>query len=342
MTLHSPKRATISEVARLAGVSIGTVSNVLNGKGRFSETTRRRVLWAASELQFAPNALIRALQSGRTNTIGVFTWRVYLGGSRDVSLDMLRGISRGLSEHSLDALLYARHPHEGEVEAAYFMDGRVDGVILAPGGLNRAGVDALAASGLMGVLLYQRYVPGRLASVRIDNASGIAAAVDHLVRLGHRRIAFVSPLYSDDFHERYEAYCNALEAHGIVPDRRLAATSVTEHGPDLEHAVLALIQREHPATAILAGNDGLALRTLEILANRGVSVPGDVSVVGFDDAPDAATARLTTIRQPAEELGFQAAVLMKRLLEGRNGADCHMVLPVHFVPRETTGPPAYV
>jgi LacI family transcriptional regulator len=336
------RRSTIADVAKLAGVSVGTVSNVLNVKGRYSETTRRRVLWAASELQFAPNALIRSLQSGKTNTIGVFTWRLHLGGTKDVSLDTLRGISRGLAERNLDALLYARHPHEGGAEPTYFLDGRVDGVILAPGGLSRDGVDAFAASGMCGVLLYQNHVPPSLGAVTIDNAEGVTAAVDHLVNLGHRRIAFVSPQYSDDFSERRDAYIAASERHGLVVDRRLVVADIADHDDSLERAALNLIRSEQPPTAILLGNDALALRLLQFLCGYGVRVPGDLSVVGFDDAPDARNARLSTIAQPAEEVGYQAALLVSQMLDGAPGAACRVRLPVRFLPRETTGPPAYV
>jgi len=332
------RRSTIAQVAELAGVSVGTVSNVLNGKGRFSETTRRRVLWAASELHFVPNALIRSLQSGKTNTVGVFTWRLHLGGRRNVSLDLLRGISRGLSEGSLDALLYSRHPHEGEVEPSFFMDGRVDGIILAPGGLPKEGVAALAEAGVRAVLLYQTYVPEPLAAVTIDNSSGVAAAVQKLIQLGHRRIAFISPLYSDDFRERYETFRSTLEANGITADRRLAATDVPDHGEELDQAVLNLIRRADPPTGIIAGNDGIALRVLEVLRSAGVHVPADISVIGFDDSPEAQALRLSTVRQPAEEVGYQAARLLCAMLRGERLSSQRVHLPVQFVDRETTAP----
>lgn len=334
------RRSTISDVARLAGVSVGTASNVLNEKGRYAEATRRRVLWAASQTNYAPNALIRSLQSGRTNTIGVFTWRMHLGAGRDVSLAMLRALSRGLSQYGLDALLYARHPHEGDVAPAYFLDGRVDGAILAPGGLTAEGATALASSGMPAVMLYQRVVPSEFGSVTIDNQSGVLSAVDHLVGLGHRRIAFVSTLYSDDFRERLEAYQSGLERHGIVPERRWVSTSVSAASASLEQAVMQMLRVADPPTAIIAGNDGFALNILDMLLRYGIRVPEDLSLVGFDDAPDAESARLTTVRQPAEEVGFQAALMMGRMIEGGSGFERHVHLPVSLIPRDTTGPRA--
>lgn len=331
----------MGEVARLAGVSVGTVSNVLNGKGRVAERTRRRVLAAAEALCFAPNALIRSLQTGKTNTVGVFAWRLHLTSGRSIATELLRGISRGLSEQSLDGLIYGRHPHEGELAPSFFADGRVDGLILAPGGLSPTGVEALASVGLSTVLLYQRHVPPSMGAVTIDNASGVRAAVEHLVRLGHTRIAFIAPTNSDDFRERRAAYESAMEAFSRPVRRCWTPELASDQERDVVLAVMALARSQEPPTAIIAGNDGIALCALETLASLGARVPGDVSVVGFDDTEQSRVTRLTTIRQPAEEMGYTAAVFIGRLMSGADPLECRVCMPVEFLPRETTGPPSY-
>lgn len=274
--------------------------------------------------------------------MGVFTWRLHLSTHHSVALSLLRGISLALSETSYDALLYARHPHEGGVEPTYFLDGRVDAVILAPGGLTEAGVASLAASGLPGVLLYEREAPGNLASVSIDNMGGVSAAMDHLVRLGHRRIGFVGPLYSRDFRERLAAYEHSLARHGLARQPRWVATDVTETDDVVADAVRCMIRAEEPPTALVAGNDGIALSVLAAARGLGLGVPGDLSVVGFDGSDAGRLANLTTIAQPAENVGATAARYVADLLGGRPGDQCRSELPVRFVARETTGPPAYV
>jgi DNA-binding LacI/PurR family transcriptional regulator len=333
------RHPTISDVARAAGVSVGTVSNVLNGKGRHSAATRARVIRAASSLYYRPNALIRSLQTGTTNTVGVFTWRIYLGAWHDMTLDLLRGISRGLALKGRDMLLYARHPHEGDVEPAYFLDGRVDAVILAPGGLSPADLEQLATTSLPIVTLYQSAIPPSVASVRIDNASGIAAIMDHLVALGHRRIAFVSPVYSDDFRERRQAYWDGLERHALAFSQEWSSLGMLPRETEVGAALQSLISMRDRPTALVCGNDGVALSAIQALSGMGLSVPADVSVTGFDDSPASASADLTTIRQPAETVGSQAAEYVEALLSGARGQDCRITLPVMPIFRGSAAPP---
>lgn len=336
------RRPTISDVARAAGVSVGTASNVVNCKGRHSETTRARVMQAAECLHFAPNALIRSLQTGTTNTVGVFIWRVFVGAWHEMTLGLLQGISRGLAEASRDVLLYSRHPHEGELQPVYFLDGRVDAVILAPGGLPRDGLQHLTASGLPTVTMYQSDVPDGVGSVRIDNCGGVAAVVDHLVELGHRKIAFVSPAYSDDFRERREAFRVARDRHGLDPREEWLRCDSDVGESDVAGIVARLATSGDRPTAIVAGNDGYAITALGVIEGLGLEVPREVSVTGFDDIGAARASNLTTVRQPADEVGFSAARMTLQMLNGTNGERPNAVLPVQLVTRGTTAPPAQV
>ena len=339
VALSVARHPTINDVARAAGVSVGTVSNVLNRKGRHSDATRAKVIRAAASMHYRPNALIRSLQTGTTNTIGVFTWRVYLGAWHDMTLDLLRGISKGLAETSRDVLLYARHPHEGDVDPGYFLDGRVDAAILAPGGLSPEGLEQLASSSLPVVTLYQSRIPASVASVRIDNASGIHATVEHLVKLGHRRIAFLSPAYSDDFCERRQAYLDAMERHDLAPRAEWAPLGELEREGDAGEMMDYMLGTRVLPTAIVCGNDGVAIAALRALRERGFAVPQDLSVAGFDDSAAAQSEDLTTVRQPAEEVGMTAARFVEALLCGARGEECRAVLPVQLITRGTTASP---
>jgi LacI family transcriptional regulator len=332
------RRATISDLARAAAVSVGTASNVLNGKGRHAETTRLRVIEAARNLQFVPNALIRSLQTGTTNAVGVFTWRLERGDWHDVTFDVLRGISRGLAEHGMDVLLYAAHPHEHNVEATYFLDGRVDAVVLAPGGLDREGIEAVAGAGVPVVALYQSDVPERVASVCIDNRMGVFDAMAHLVALGHRRIAFIGPTYTEDFRERRDAYGAGLARHGLRFDPDMCSAEGLGTPDTVGPELARLLSLGRAPTALLCANDGYALAVLELLRQREVAVPNSVSVVGFDGSAQALTVGLSTVRQPAEEVGAQAAQYARALVGGATLTECRTTLPVTYVAARTTAP----
>ena len=335
------RRATISDIALRAGVSVGTVSNVFNGKGRFAEDTRDRVLKAARDLHFTPNALIRSLQSGRTHTIGVFTWAVPFNTSRDISLLLLKGIMDGVTVADCDTLLYSRHPHEDEVTASFFLDRRVDGLILGPGGLSADGLQALAKAKLPTVAMYQGDVPDGIGAVNIDNVAGVTAAIQHLAALGHHRIAFYSSLHTFDFSERLRGYHAGLEQAGLPYDAALHVTSNTMlYREGMDEICDYLLALPCPPTAIIACDDSAAFALLEVLTGRGLNVPSDMSVIGFDDAPAASSSPgLTTIRQSAEQVGRLAAEFVQRILCGEPVSTCRRTLPVEFIVRHTTAPP---
>lgn len=331
---------TIRDVALRAGVSVGTVSKVFNNKGKLAETTRTRVLKAAEELNFAPNALIRSLQRGRTYAIGVFTWEVRVDPSRDVTMNLLNGLTEGIAALGCDTLLYSRLPTipgtPSNVPATTFLDGRIDGLVVTAENLDENAREVLATSGLPTVVLYSTDVPDGLAAVDIDNASGIRQAVDHLVALGHRRIAFHAPFYTSNYQDRYKGYLAALDIHGITPDPTLN-TYAPSGKPTIPEIANRLFTLAEPPTAILAGDDGLAFEWMQVLNERGLRVPEDVSLVGFDDSARAlAPPGLTTIHQPAHDVGVTAIHFLNRLLEGEPGESCRTVLPVSFIPRGTT------
>lgn len=329
---------TAYDIARLAGCSPSTVSNVFNNRGRCSEATRRRVLAAAEELHYTPNALVRSLQLGRTQTIGVFTWRVLASAGRSINTQVLQGATEALGRAQYDSLLYSLHPDEGQLGGpSLFLDGRVDGLITAPGGLTRQGLDALRDARLPTVALYQKDIPEELGSVGIDNRSGIVDAVQHLANLGHQHLAFVSPVYSVDFVERREAFLSSAASLGLQPT---LLTCTTAHEPHIQAFADRLLPSEGSPTAVIAGYDTVALDLYDRLVERGVDVPRDISLVGFDDSPGAAAPPgLTTIRQDACMVGALAAEMVVEMVGRGPAATRHLQLPVELVVRNTTAEP---
>lgn len=334
-------RITIRDVAKKAGVSVGTASKACNNKGKMTEQTRQRVLQVAAEMHFSPNALVRSLQSGRTHTVGIFTWSVQVDTVHDIAMSLLKGISDSIAEAGRDMLIYSHSvPGKPLVNAAKFLDGRVDGLILGPANLSPFDLEALASAGLSTVVLYRRDVPAGLGSVSVDNAAGIAAVMAHLVALGHRRIAFCAPRFTPDYQERFEAVCRNRSRHGLEHDPHLDVSLSDTGRSEAALACEALIALPFPPTAIVAGDDALAFHFIECLTERGLRVPADISVVGFDDCPAAGSGLgLTTVRQPAEEVGRTAGLLVGRLIGGTASEECRVNLPVELVVRGTTASP---
>ncbi|BDI28221.1 LacI family transcriptional regulator [Capsulimonas corticalis] len=319
---------------------MGTASKAMNNKGQLKAGTRQRVLQAAEELNFTPNALICSLQRGQTHTIGVFAWPVQIGAVNDITLPLLKGVADGVAGSGRDLLLYSDKPNQfPALTPATFLDGRVDGLILGPTTVKPEAVAMLANAGLPLVVLYNGDVPDSTGSVTIDNAAGVAAAVDHLVELGHRRIVFCGAMMTPDAAERYASYVSSLERHGLPYDSALSVIP-DDWISDFEEVCRMLIALPKPPTAIIAGDDASAFPLIEALKLCGKSVPEDISVVGFDDCPAAANSPgLTTVRQPAQEVGQLAGQLISRLLEGAPASECRVTLPVELIIRASTAPP---
>ncbi|MCW3054484.1 MAG: transcriptional regulator, LacI family [Chthonomonadales bacterium] len=332
--------STIRDVALLAGVAVGTASKAFNRKGTLSTETRKRVLEAAASLHYVPNALIRSLQQRRTYTIGVLTWKIRASAARDITLDLLKGISEGVTEGECDTLLYSRRPERmANITAATFLDGRIDGLIMGTNELDQSQLQALVESTLPVVVLYQRDVPQGLGWVDVDNRTGIASAVDHLIALGHRRIAFYAPFFTFNYSEREHGYRQALQRHGISPDPALCFIG-TRQAPHAGEACKVLLTLPDPPTALIAGDDAAAFECIAALEERGAHVPEAISVIGFDDVADAATSPgLTTIHHPAEQVGYTAARFVEQIIQGAAPEDCRSIQPVQLVVRNSTAPP---
>lgn len=329
----------LRDVAERAGVSVATASKALNDKAQVAPETRRRVREAADALHFMPNALVRSLQQGRTHTVGVCTWAIKSDSVQDITQSLLAGVAAGVASTGLDLLLYSLEPAvRRALTAASFRDGRVDGAILGPTVLSTSSLMGLAETGLPTVVIYRRDVPDSIGSVCIDNAAGVNAAVKHLVALGHRRIAFCGPQTTPDMRERFAAYRQGMKQYQLPWDTQLAVLSDDWH-IDPSAACDLLLALPDPPTALLAGDDYIAFGCWKALAARGINVPYDMSILGFDDCTAAAAAGLTTVRQPAEKVGRLAGQFIGNLIGGAPAAKCQSQLPVELIVRTSTAPP---
>ncbi len=328
---------SIVDVARRAGVSASTVSRSMRGGTNVAPATRKRVLQAARELAYVPSPAASQLASGHTGAVGV----IVPFSTRWFFAEAVAGAERALREAGLGLLLYNIGEPAGR--AGFFasmpLRRRVDAVLAIATSLTDAERSGLAALRVPIVAVGQRCAG--FPRVGVDDGSGAAAAVRHLVLLGHRDIAMITGLPDDAIgaattSARRAGFEQALEQAGIAPgpDRVVAAHWGVRGGV---LAMERLLTGANLPTAVVAESDEMAFGAMQAMRRSGLDVPGDVSLVGFDDHEMAAAADLTTIAQPVQLQGELAARLLLDALDGAEPGD--VVLPTRLVVRGSTGPP---
>ena len=333
-------RATIRDIAELAGVSVATVSRVINGRPDVAPETRDVVLRHVREHNFTTNRSARALSVGRTGFVG-FTMPFVRA---DYFAAILSGALEAAYEQELRLVLCATHSeHDREVSLLERLtDGATDGAIILLPEESSAELMALQSGEYQFVVADPRVaLDAGIPAVSASHRAGAKAATDHLLSLGHRRIAHISgPRGWAATEERIEGYHAALAASGVLPSPALVIEGDFE-SPSGHAAAQRLLDVPDPPTAIFASNDNMAFGVLQAARERGLSVPDDLSVMGFDDAELAriVTPRLTTVRQPLAELGRTAMSLLTRLLEGQRVEALRVELATRLVVRDSTAPP---
>ncbi|WP_304172463.1 LacI family DNA-binding transcriptional regulator [Limnochorda pilosa] len=334
-------RATIEDVAREAEVAPSTVSLAFNDPERVRPATRARVLAAARKLNYRPRAIARRLAARRADMRAVVvpnTRNPFFG-------KIFQGIDTEARRAGLDVMLFTTE-NDPDVERQRLeavVRNRADGVILV--GEHRKGPDPaadllaeLVAMGIQ-VVLVERQVPG-IPSVWGQKREGCFQAVEHLIGLGHRRIAFIGGLLEQGgSYQRLEGYRRAMAAHGLeVRPEWVAEGGFSPAGG--REAASRLLARHPELTAFVAANDLMAIGVLRALREAGRRVPEEASVVGFDDIPEAAfvVPALTTVDMPMERLGRRAMELMLRGLHGEGLDGVEEGLPTELRVRESTGP----
>jgi LacI family transcriptional regulator len=332
----------MSDVARLAGVHKGTASRALNPDtaGQVNGATAQRVQAAARRLAYVPNAAARSLRTHRSHTVGVLIPDL----TNPLFPPIVRGIEDVLAEAGYTALI-ANTDNDEERERDRFeaLRGRqVDGFVLATARREHALLERALADGTR-VVLVNRSTDRRLfSSVVADDAGGVADAITHLVGLGHRRIAHLAgPATVSTGAIRASAFRRCVKTRGLsaVDCRVVSCLGYSEVAG--RRAMADLLDGAAPPTAVLCGNDLIALGALRALRERGIACPRAVSVVGFNDMPfmDEVQPALTTVRVPHHDLGAQAARLLLDQLDGRPAAKLSR-LPVELVVRGSTSVPS--
>jgi DNA-binding LacI/PurR family transcriptional regulator len=332
--------ATIKDVAQLSGVSTTTVSEVLNKGWRpVNKETRKRVLEAAQQLDYRPNALARGLVGKRMNTVGVVFSQWEAPQSSPFVLGALLGVLSQGASRKQDTLLFNLEHWERAIQRLPDMcDGRCDGLLLMTPPEDSPLPEALFSTKMPCVLVSEQDRLGQVPSVDVDNFRAAFQMTNTLLQMGHRRVAFVRDPATHEAvtgfaRERRAGYCQAMIAAGVYDPTIADLAGETA-------AMLAALSSERP-TAFFCMYDDLALRLLKQLEHLRVRVPDEISVVGFDDIPQAATNRpaLTTVRQPIKGLGERAVEMLLGLIDGAIPAGHRELLPTELVLRGSTAPP---
>jgi LacI family transcriptional regulator len=333
-------RATIRDIADAAGVSIATVSRVLNGRPDVSPVTREAVLRVVREQGFSMNRSARALSGGRTGLVGVTLPIVHV----EYFSRILWGASEALYEHDMRVVLCpTMHERDREVTLLeQLLQGTTDGALLLLTRESNEELRALERKGFPFVVLDPRYpVDESTPVVSAAHWAGAKAATEHLVSRGHRRIGVITgPHGWVASVDRLDGYQAALAAAGVLADPDLIAKG-NFTGESGRAAASRLLSLPDPPTAIFAFNDEMAVGAMRVAEQRGLRLPDDLSIVGFDDLEKAEIVRpaLTTLRQPLAEMGRMAVSLLTRLVEDQPIEAMRVELATKLVVRDSTAPP---
>lgn len=333
-------RATLVDVARLAGVHTATASRALNPstRGQVSESTATRVVQAAKALNYHPNRMARGLRTNRTFTVGVLIPDI----ANPLFPPIVRGIEDTLARAGYTALL-ANSDNDPETERLHvetMVARQVDGLIMATARRNDPLVEHVTASGVPVVLVNRRSEDDRIPSVVPDDEKGISLAVRHLASLGHTRIAHVAgPLHVSTGQARHRAFLESMRREALEPDDDLIAFANWFTVEEGARAFRALLRTSKRFTAIVTANDLIAIGCYDVMAERGLRCPEDLSITGYNDIPllDKLRPPLTTVRFAHYELGATAAQLLLEPTEGTGtSARTILVEPTLVVRGSTT------
>lgn len=327
------RRPTIMDVAAAAGVSIATVSKAVNGRYGVASETVDRVLAVVADLGYESSLIASSMRSRTTGVIGVL-----VADFEPFSAEILKGVGQALSDSRYDLLAYSgsHGTAEGwERRSLSRLSGTlIDGAIIVTPTVVNVGAEVPV------VAIDPHTGPADLPTVECDSFGGALQATRYLIELGHSRIGFIAG--RTDLRSsiaRDAGYRRALADAGLPVDPALVGSGSYRQDA-VRVAALEMLSRVDRPTAIFAANDISALEIVKVAAELGLDVPEDLSIIGFDDVPEASasTPALSTVRQPMQTLGAEAVRMLLSLMQGDSPVATHLKLPTRLVPRATTAP----
>lgn len=326
---------SIEDVARACGVSISTVSRVINKLPSVKEKNRIRVLEAVKRLRFHPSVVAQRLATGKSNVIALVIPRYEGIFYSFYALELLRGIGTLCAELKLDLLL-----HLTDLRTAPGTISGVGGIIFADIIGNRPQLEEALGYGIPCVVINHYVEDLKVSCIAVDNAGGAESAVDYLVSLGHRRIAHISgDVVSQAAAQRLQGYCTSMKKHGLGPDEKLILKTDYSRG-QARLAAEKMLELPQPPTAVFVASDSMALEVMAVVKERGKEIPRDLSIIGFDDNPSGlyGPVSLTTVKQPLIKMAQESVKLLNQLMS-KKGSECKKILlPTELVIRESCRP----
>lgn len=336
-------RPTIRDVARRADTSTQTVSRVANGSPHVASQTRERVLAAMKELDYEANHLARALVTRSTHMIGIVAYDManpYFG-------QLVRSIEDAAFSRGYNVLI-GNTDADLQRELAYlhvFTRRRVDGILASASSITKESFEAWSRVSCPVVFLEDFFANNACSFVTANNREAAREAVEHLLSLGHRRVAMLAaPLTGNvAVRDRFMGYLDALSSYGVPRDPSLVGSCEEQTEEGAYRAMNALLQAGEAPTAVFCQNDTGAIGAMRCILDAGLEIPKDISVVGFDDVPVASMLRvpLTTVRLPIQETGSAAVQLLLERIEGGPAIPPRkIVLQARLIVRQSTARPS--
>ena len=336
MVFRSIDMTTINDIAKALDVSKSTVSKALNGYPDVAAETHARVLEAAAELGYRPSAAAQSLSLGRTNRMGLF-----LNTSLDYVLDYLTGTiaqaTRQANSHGKHLLLYAALDDEPNKLFEVFGSREIDGVILFSSNYPTEMLQALFEARYPFVIMGKQVDKPAVSYVVSDYYDGSVQGTEYLLAQGHRRIGFMTrPILGITSQQRLQGYLDTLAAAGVEPDENLIVETHMQRGSGAA-AAQVMLDLPDPPTAIFAFHDLLAIEVIEVVRSRGLRVPQDVAVMGFDGlrVGRMISPHLTTIQQPLGRIGQRVVDVLNSRIEVPDAPVVQEVLPVELIIRDS-------
>jgi len=336
--------ATLKDIARQVGVSVTTVSRALAGYDDVAAETRERILESAAALGYHPNLMARRLQKQRTDTLGFIMPTFGPRFSDPFFSEFLAGIGNEAAAHGYDLLVSTHAPDSDREREAYqraVRGGWVDGLIVVRTRENDERIQTLCDHDFPFVAFGRTDCDCDFPFVDEDGDAGMRLLVQHLIDLGHRRIAFIAPPAGLMFGRyRLRSFQQTMADNGlpVSPDLIVEGDMTQRGGAEVVDTLLNLAERP---SAVIAGNDLMAIGAINRIQQRGLRVGQDIAVAGFDDIPLSGytTPPLTTVHQPIYEIGRRTCAMLIEIVNGRSPAQPHILLTPELVIRESSGQP---
>ncbi|MDA3879245.1 MAG: LacI family DNA-binding transcriptional regulator [Prolixibacteraceae bacterium] len=330
--------ASMNEVAKKAGVSVATVSRVLNNSTNVNDETRARILKAIKALNYQPSRVAKRLRSKSvsSNLLGVLIPDI----ENPFYVDVLRGIEDVAYNHNY-AIIMCNFGQDEKKEKLYLeilQSESIDGLIAAPASEDDLQLKKMVSDGLPVVCVDRGLSNTEVDLVLVNNERGAYLAVDHLIKRGYKRIAYIAGMQSiPSSRYREMGYKKALEDNGMTFDETLVRFGNSKHQSGVE-LCRELLSLPEPPDAVFTGNNLITLGALETIHSQGLKIPGDIAIVGFDDMYWASSLNppLTAVRQPAIEIGRRAGELLIQRISDTKRAPIQMMLNVELIERSST------